>query len=1022
MRRLVQYAATTFALLLLPSLATAQAGGTVSGRVLDASSQAPIAGAQVVVAGTQVGALTTAEGRYTIRNVPTGNVTLRALRIGYAEQSRVVTVTSTGTASADFSLSHVAVTLTPVVTTATGEQRRLEVPNQISQIDATKAIESAQVSTVADLLTAKAAGVQLLPGSGVGAGSRIRIRGIASLSLSNDPIVIVDGIRINSSSFGLATGGAPTSRLNDINPEDIETIDVLRGPSASATYGTDAATGVIVITTKRGRPGAARWNFYTEQGLTQDKNEYPDAYTTWGKLANQTNAANNGRAADCTILTIAAGTCVADSTTTFNLWRDQRASPLKNGHRRQYGLNVSGGNDATNYFVALEQEGTTGVLTVPQFELDRYARSGVSQDPAWTEPNMERKASLRANLDLKIGPNFVLPLRTYFQTGRVRQPNDGNNTVGLGSHAFGGAGTPFRTLTAGGTDSLYGYRQFTPGDIFQQVTNFDTQRYLGSLSPTWTPTSWLQARANAGLDFVTTTYNNFCYRDLCPNFSTYRLGFISQQRDRLFQYTADAQATASFRPFGFLSTRTTGGFQFVHRQDDYTAGGGSQLPPGGRTISQTSVPSSGEGTTVLKTAGVFVEQNLQLWDRLDVVGSVRGDQNSAFGKNFGVAYYPRLGASYRISEEPWFPWRDHVNTLRLRTSWGRAGQRPGTTAALQYFAGNSYRTNAAEVPGVIYQTLGNANLEPETMTESEGGFDLGLFEDRITTSLTYYYKKSDGAIINAVLAPSLGTGATSRAANLGAVRNLGWEYIFTVRPVEHHVVSWDVSVNGSFVDNRLLSLGDVPASIGANTRNQPGLPINAFFTRPYTYSDANNNGMIELNEVKVDTGAVFIGTPQPKHEISIQNGFDLFRGQLRLSALVDMKRDYYILNTTERFRCASRNNARERIDPTAPLDRQARCAAVLQPGAVSTQFGYIEDGSFTRLRELAATWRVPARLVTRVPSLRNSTVTVSGRNLKLWSNYTGVDPETSGPIGEAQDEFQITPPLRTVTVRVNLGF
>jgi hypothetical protein len=180
--------------------------------------------------------------------------------------------------------------------------------------------------------------------------------------------------------------------------------------------------------------------------------------------------------------------------------------------------------------------------------------------------------------------------------------------------------------------------------------------------------------------------------------------------------------------------------------------------------------------------------------------------------------------------------------------------------------------------------------------------------------------------------------------------------------------------------------------------------------------------MIELSEITLGDSVGFVGYRAPRTEISVQNGVDVFKGQLRLSALVDYKGDYRILNTTERFRCGTRLNAQERIDPSAPLDRQARCAAFLLPGANSTQFGYIEDGSFTRLRELAATWRIPASLL-RYGRLQNGTVTVGGRNLALWTDYTGVDPETAGGgLGETQDEFQITPPLRTWTVRFNLGF
>ncbi|MBC8087775.1 MAG: SusC/RagA family TonB-linked outer membrane protein [Phycisphaerae bacterium] len=995
--------------------------GTISGLVTEAAGGAPIAAAQVTITGTTIGALTNAEGRYTLRNVPAGAVVVRSARIGYAELVRPVTVNANEALTLDLSLSKVAVALAPIVATATGELNRSTIPNVITSIDASKTIENSQVSSVGDLLIGKAAGVQVLQGSGVGAASRVRIRGTSSISLSNDPIYIVDGIRINSQTSGLGTGGAQASRLNDINPEDIETMDVIRGPAASATYGTDAATGVIVITTKRGRTGPARWNFYTEQGVTRDRNQYPDAFTAWGKLANQTNSANNGRASDCLINTIAAGTCVVDSITRFNLWEDERATPLKSGDRRQYGMSVTGGSEAVSYFVAMEQESTTGTLGMPKFDQERLVRNGASLREEWLDPNTFQRFSIRTNLDLKISPTFQLPIRSYFLSSQLQAPQDGNNTTGLGSHAFGGPGTRNRTLTAGGTDSLYGYRQFTPGDIFQQYNNIDLQRWIGSISPNWTPTTWLAARGNVGLDYTSESFDNACLRDECPNFGQTRLGLKSTSRARQFQWTADWSATGTFRPLSWLSTRTTGGFQFIHRQDDSYNASGTQLPPGGTTLSQLAVANVSEGTTVSKTAGIFVEQNMTLLDKIDVTASVRGDQNSAFGENFGTAYYPRAGATYRISEESWFPLANQINAFRVRAVWGQAGIRPGTTASLRSFAANAYREVAADVPGIIFSTIGNQNLRPETVSEVEGGFDLGLFDDRITTSVTYYNKKSTDAIIGQTIAPSVGAGA-SKSVNIGAVRNSGWEYLLTVRPVQTRRLGWDLTLNGSYNSNEVLDLGGQPAGTGT-TRNAVGFPINSIWDRPYTYADANNNRMIEASEVKVDTMMRFLGYSTPRAEVSIQNGFDLLSdGQVRLTFLMDGKFGGLLNNTTERFRCATRLNAQERVDPSAPLERQARCAAFLKAGNEQTNFGYFEKMSYWRLREVGASWRVPASLVSRLKIAKNATITLSGRNLKLWSDYTGVDPETSGPVGNTQDEFQITPPLQTWTLRFNFGF
>ena len=1010
---------------LFPVALMAQSGrGSVSGRVTEAGSTTPIADAQVNVPGTSIGAVTRADGTFLLRGIPAGSVSVRVLRIGYGERKSVVTVVSGQTATLNVSLSKVAVLLAPVITTVTGAQRRSEVPNQISSIDVAKAIEESPVASISDVLVSKVAGVSLAGGSSVGSGSRIRIRGTASLSLGNDPIYVIDGVRVgggNQQAFG--TGGAPAGRLNDINPDDIETLDVLRGPAASALYGTDAATGVIVITTKRGKIGAPRWNMYTEQGQVQDNNRYPKAYTMWGR-----NAVGTG--IDCNIQSIASGACRPDSLTTFNVWDDPRSSPLKNGYRNQYGVNVSGGSDALSYFVSGESEGTSGTLTVPQFELGRFNRTQVAVQDAWLNPNNYTRQGLRANLDLTLAPNFTLPIRNYFTTSTFRNPQDGNNTNGLGSHAFGGAGTYNRVAgTVPGNDSLGGYRLFTPGDIFQQTNEQVTHRYIGSINPTYSPTTWLTTRAALGLDFTSGTESNRCLRDQCPNFGQNRLGFVGTSRTRSFQYTGEATATATFRLFNDYLFRTVGGFQYVQASSDAVNASAQQLPPGAQTISQGSVPGAGEGTTIARTAGYFVEQNIQVFDRIDIRASVRADQNSAFGKNFGTVLYPGAGISYRVQEEKWFPFKSVVNQFRLRGSWGQAGLRPGTTAALPFFGANQYRTNATDVPGLIFQQLGDLNLRPETVTEREFGADLNMWNDRLTFTVTRYQKVSQDAIVNRIVAPSFGTGSTTQASNLGQVTNKGWEGIVTVRVIDTKPIGFDFTVNGSYNTNTLDDLGrdaagnPIPPIIGTQIRQTKGYPLNGFWQRKYTYADGNGDGLITVPEITPDTAITFHGYSSPRTEISTQAGLDLFGRSVRITALFDFRGGYKIDNTTERFRCTTRINSQERIDPSASLDRQARCAAALVPGVNNSTVGFLESGDFVRFRELAVTWRVPTRLATQIPRMRNTTVTLSGRNLATWTKFTGVDPETfGGGLGNVQDEFQVTPPLTTFALRVNFGF
>ena len=245
------------AAMLLVAISGAVAQGTISGRVAAQGSGEPLPESRVAVVGTNLVASTAADGRYSIRSVPAGAWTVRVLRVGYQEQKKSVTMTSGQNATLDFALEQAVVKLTEVVTTATGEQRRVELGNAVSTIDASSRAQSAPTTSMATLLVGQAPGVQVLPGNETGTGARVRIRGVNSITLANDPIYIIDGVRMTSSngsqSSNIFTGGAIQSRAEDINPDEIENIEIVKGPSAATIYGTEASNGVIQIITKHGR-------------------------------------------------------------------------------------------------------------------------------------------------------------------------------------------------------------------------------------------------------------------------------------------------------------------------------------------------------------------------------------------------------------------------------------------------------------------------------------------------------------------------------------------------------------------------------------------------------------------------------------------------------------------------------------------------------------------------------------------------------------------------------------------------
>ncbi|HSU13171.1 SusC/RagA family TonB-linked outer membrane protein [Longimicrobium sp.] len=1012
-------AATVAALAAQP--AAAQQTGTVSGDVTASGSNEPLSGVAVNVAGTNLSVVTNAQGHYVLRGVPARAVTVRALRIGYVEQTRSVTVPAGGTATADFRLSVSAVQLAPVVTTATGEARRVTVGNSIGQVNAARVTEERPIANISDLLTARVPGVQVLPGNSTGAGGRVRIRGTSSLSLSNDPIYVIDGIRMNSAtnSSAIGVGGTTPSRVNDLNPDEIESIEVVKGPSASTLYGTDAANGVIVIRTKRGRVGRPQWSVYSEQGVVTDHNPYPTAYRAWrsGPTAATTSTSANG--VQCLLIDLAAGRCTQDSVTSFNLFENDRTTPLGTGHRQLYGLQVSGGSEVLRYFVSGEAEGETGVLKIADFDVARLNRQGIDIRDEWMHPNALNRASGRANLNVTLSPKADFAINTNYIALAQRFAQTDNNTIGIQSSAYGGPGFGYNVTATG--DSLFGYRAFTPGDIFQETVRQDVNRFIGSMTGNYRPATWLTARGNFGLDFTNRVDRDLCRRNNCPNFSTVRQGFKSDARTSFNVYTVDVAGTATAHPMSWLTSGTTVGAQYYRNVFDRNGAFSSNLPPGATTVTAGSVQTSDENVSEARTLGAFIEENLGINDRLFITGAVRSDRNSAFGADFKTVFYPKVSVSWVASEEPFFPHVGFMDELRLRAAYGASGVQPGTIDAVQYYAATSGRFDATELPGVVFSAVGNRNLKPERSAELETGLDARFFGNRVNTELTYYSKTSRDALIARNLPLSLGTGSTVRFENLGEVRNWGWEWLVNGQLLERSFLGWDVTVSGSHNSNELVDLGGVPPIIGSTIQNREGFPLNGYWQRPLkSFADADHNGIITVNEIVVGDTAEFMGYSQPRTEITFTNGIDLFNRKVRISALFDHKGGNLLLNGTDRIRCQSRGNCRGIVDPTAPLDEQAAAVAVrVHPSA--SQAGYMQDASFTRFRELGVTLTAPQSFARRFGG-RALSATFSARNLKVWTSYKGIDPESNYGQTDVPTDFQTAPPPSYYTVRVNLGF
>ena len=1015
----------------IPANAQTPQQGTIAGRVTDVGSGQPIGAAQVNVVGGTQGGLTNSDGQYVIRGVRPGAVEVRSMRIGYAEQRRSATVTAGQSVTVNFLMQSVAVTLNPVVTTATGEQRRVEVGNAIAQVSASAVVEQRGISDVGDLLTARAPGMLVVPGTQTGAGIRVRIRGTSSLSLSNNPIYILDGIRVEGTtgSSSVSVGGTTTARVNDLNPEEIESIEVVRGPSAATLYGTDAANGVIVITTKRGVAGRPQVTYSTEEGEHVDNNHYPTAYRGWRSGTSSTTTSLPGNTVQCFLSQVVAKACVQDSVTSYNVHDDPHATPNGAGLHQQHSLQVGGGSEALRYFLHGEWEDEAGVFKVPLFDQRYMAAHSLTLSPEEQTPNHLSKYTTRANFNLSPSPKVDVAFSTGYIASDTRLPmSDDSGTNGIMGNTTAGLGYKYNLSPAG--DTLYGWKQFTPRDIYQQFTNQAIARSITSINSSYRPTEWLSARGNFGLDYTNRVDVQMCKFGDCPDQGgTSKLGYRIDNRTNFFTYTADGSATATNRLTNTLISKLTGGVQFNRSVFSENLASSSQLPPGATSVSAGAIPLASESTSDTRTLGSFLEENLAFNDRLFVTGAVRTDKNSAFGVNFKTAIYPKVAVSWVASEEPFFPRFNWLNQLRLRSAYGASGVQPGNNDAIPYFTASAARTESGDVPAVVFSTSGNPNLKPERSTELELGVDGTYFNNRVNTEITYYNKKSYDALVSRVLPPSLGA-ATSRLENLGEVSNVGWEALISAQIIDRDAFGWDVTVNGSTNSNMLVSLGGLPAIVSSSTVQQrEGYPLNGWWSRGLSsFQDKNGDGLItynvdpNLSEITVTDTAVYLGYSIPKYEVSLTNGFEFWKHRFHVGAMLDYKGDLQLYNNTERIRCLSRNNCSGLLDPNSSLFLQARSVAGRDSPA-KTVAGFIEPGDFIRFRELNVTFTAPDQWASRVLRGKKLSATLAARNLGiLWTKYSGVDPEAFGTTGDSPSEFQAYAPPTYYALRLSLGF
>jgi TonB-linked SusC/RagA family outer membrane protein len=945
--------------------------GVVVGRVSDSRTSAPIAGATVEVEGARVASTTADDGRYRLTAVPAGQRVIIVRRLGYTASRQTVTVTDDQQTTTDFALAPAAISLDQVVVTGTvgGEQRR-SIGNSVATIDVNQELERSAAPNLANLLQSRAPGVIVTPNSGrVGAGPTIQIRGRSSLSLSSEPIVYIDGVRVNNavnqgptgsgSAFG-AQNSQVASRLNDINPEDIQSIEIIKGPAAATIYGTEASNGVIQIITKKGASGSTQWTAKTEQGAVW----FQDAA---GRIP--TNYARNP-----------AGEIVS--------WNgikqeEDRGTPIfTTGQTQSYTIGLSGGRDLVTYYA-----------------------SGTYNDDEGIEPNNSGKLfSGRANLNVAASQKVDLQTSlSYFRaTNHLGVDNGLSAMLGLAlGHALA-------------NPNSRGFA-FAPPEVPQRLYDNaqDINRFTGSGTLNHRPATWFAHRVLVGMDYTSDdsrALERYASPELRPFFgalggNTTADGRIGQTLRNNSFITGDYSGTATFNLASSLSSASSIGGQFVRKQIKSSNLSGIQFPaPGVETVSGTTTKNTpSQSLTVNTTVGGYFQQRFGWNDRAFVTGAVRVDNNSAFGEDFKWVTYPKVSGTWVMSEEPFWKFGGVVDAFKLRAAYGQSGQQPNAFVALRTVT-NAPRANGT--PGVTPGSLGNPDLKPERGTEFEAGFEAG-FLNRLSLDFTYYTRRTKDAILSLQIAPSSGFSG-NQTVNIGETSNKGLEMQARLQALTMDNFAWDISANVSTSKDRVEDRGGLSPGTGT-TRDAEGYPIGGYWTK--TIASATRNPDNTVSNILCNNGpptngppvacasalASFVGTPTPKVIGAVTNTFTIGK-RLSLYAMVDFKNGHTLLNANDANRCAA-NLCEARFFPEK---YSTEYLAAIVPANISTvQQPFFQDASHVKLREVSANYQLPDSWVRRV-RMNRASLTVAGRNLHTWTDYNGADPDVRGATGVDQ--------------------
>jgi TonB-dependent starch-binding outer membrane protein SusC len=1003
--------------------------GIIAGRVTDRLTGAPVTGVSLLLEGTRLGATADDSGQYRIAGIPPGRYTVSARRIGYTRTTSPAAVRADEVTTVNFTLDPTANVLDQIVVTGVpGSASKRTLGNAITTIDVAEVTQQASNVNLTELLQAKASGVTILPGGGSpGTGASIRIRGAGSLVAATAPVMYVDGVRIYTGAQGnfwnswrsqrsgenAYGAGQDAMALDMLKPEDIESIEVIKGPAASTLYGAEAANGVVQIITKKGTRGEQRvqWHAKALYGANSWAVDRVQNYTTCTPAAIALRGTGGevrfpgcqGRSPG-TVLT----------STSLDL-----PGALRDGDVRSLSMSMRGGGTAHSYFVAADRDEEQGVFF----------------------NSANQRSSARANFGVYPRNDLDMTVNLGFSHTFTQFPI---NDDGFGLIQAAVLYRPGYQVDLAAPGARDGFQGGGPDAVYQWDNQLRANRITLGATTNYQPFTWFKNRLTIGLDQTSRLADKY----LAPG-SVW--GGVKGQAERGAPensiYTFDYAGTATTGlPVANLSSAFSVGAQYTANYYRNTIARGSGFASG--TVKQVALAAATESFTEYrdqKSLGLYAQEQIGWRDRLYITGAVRVDNNSVFGDDIKQLYYPKVSAAYVVSEEPWFGRRSWMDQLKLRAAWGQAGNAPAPFAGQRSFTSAPTVNESGErVPALRTNSFGNSEIKPERGSEIEIGADASVFGGRMGFEVTYYNKHTKDALMDVPVPASTGF-VGSRLENLGDIKNSGIELNLSGTPIAGRRVTWDSRVGYSTNSNTLISFGFDRSPISLTLyqpvqRHQAGYPLGGYWG---TFPLRNASGQLVRDAggaIQPDT-QVYMGPSTPTREAFLSNAVTLF-GNLRLYALLDYKGGHYLYNVKDQYRCWGSPLASSwSSDPNQNIP--GMCADVNDAGK-SQEFRevrqqdpslnnglFIQRADFIKLRDVSMTYTLPTRWAQRARTQR-AAITLAAHNLGfLWKpHYDGPDPEVNftgvndpgGQFAYVRVDSWTAPMTRRLTMALELGF